>query len=84
MKKITKLIAGAGALLLVSGCAYIGADQNADGTYKPNARLPGGNSENRVDALKPTAAENDGPSYSKTEEVRPERGSDELLGGPEG
>ena len=84
MKKITKLIVGAGALLLMSGCAYIGSDRNPDGTFKPNAKLPDGNSENRVDSLKPSATENEGPSYSKSEEVRPERGSDELLGGPEG
>lgn len=84
MKKITKLAAGASALMFVTGCAYIGADQNADGTYKPNARLPDGNSENRVDSLKPNATENAGPSYSNTEKVRPDRRSDELLGGPDG
>lgn len=84
MKNITKLTIGAGALILLSGCAYIGADRNADGTYRPNAQLPDGNSENRVDSLKPSSTENEGPSYSRSESVRPERPSDELLGGPDG
>ena len=84
MKNITKLIAGAGAILLVAGCANIGADRNADGTYRPNAKLPDGNADNLVDELKPREPVNRGPSYSRTEDVRPERRVDELLGGPDG
>lgn len=84
MKKVTKLVVGAGAVLLMSACANIGADRNADGTYRPNAKLPDGNADNRVDSLKPREPSNQGPSYSRSEEVRPERRSDELVGGPDG
>ena len=80
MKNLTKIAAGASALLMMSGCAYIGADRNADGTFLPNAELPDGDNENRVDSLKPRADENAAPNYSRSEEVR----SDELLGGPDG
>ena len=83
MKTITKLAVSAGAALLVSGCAYIGLDRNQDGTYRPNAELPEDNIDNRVDALKPKAPTNEGPSYSRTESVRPDSRSDELLGGPD-
>lgn len=79
MKNFTKLAASFGALTMMAGCAYIGADRNADGTYRPNAELPDSGAENRVDSLKPKAPSNEGPSYSRTEDVR----SDELLGGPE-
>lgn len=78
-----KITAGVAAAITVSGCAYIGADRNADGTYRPNAELPGGNNNNSVDALKPQEPSNQGPSYSRTEPVRPDK-SDELLGGPDG
>jgi len=84
VKNLTKLVAGAGALIMVSGCANIGADRNADGTYRPNAQLPDGNSSNRVDSLKPREPANEGPSYTRSEKVLPERRSDELLGGPDG
>jgi len=83
MKNFMKLAIGASTFIMISGCAYIGADRNADGTYRPNAELPGANGENRVDALKPQEPANQGPSYSKTESVRPDK-SDELLGGPDG
>ena len=83
MKNFMKLAIGASALIMISGCANIGADRNADGTYRPNAELPDGNAENRVDALKPQEPSNQGPSYSKTESVRPDK-SNELLGGPDG
>lgn len=83
MKKFMKLAISASTFIIISGCAYIGADRNADGTYRPNAELPDGNAENRVDALKPQEPSNQGPSYSKTESVRPDK-SNELLGGPDG
>ncbi len=83
MKSIMKYAAGAAAMLAITGCAYIGADRNADGTYRPNAELPDGNADNSVDALKPKEPSNQGPSYSRTESVRPDK-SDELLGGPDG
>ena len=83
MKNVMKLAASAAALAMVSGCAYIGADRNPDGTYRPNAELPDGNGDNSVDALKPQEPSNQGPSYTRTESVRPDK-SDELLGGPDG
>ena len=85
MKNLMKYAACAAALVMVSGCAYfgaIGADRNADGTYRPNAELPDGDGDNSVDALKPQEPGNQGPSYSRTESVRSED-SDELLGGPD-
>lgn len=80
MKNITKLSAAIGALVLLAGCATIGADRNADGTYRPPAQLPGSNTENRVDTLKPQVPTAEGPGYTRPESVRPER-SDDLLGG---
>jgi len=84
MKTFLKLTAAATALGLVTACASIGADQNADGTYKPAAKLPDDNIGNRVDDLAPRVPGNQGPDYSRTEDVRSQRkNDDELLGGPE-